>query len=244
LINVDYLAGLWGHFGHGGHWAKWVFILHSGCIMPQPRAKRHSIPHHCARVKTVKLNPIAARNCQMATFGAEFARKSNAAPVSARAEIHQPVFGFVPTQLETRLSHQTRFSAPILTTRRFRMKRTFVFVCTLMFVSLLAFNTSAQEMEKKQADKGAKSSNAKASKPATDADLQKCIEDRFANAQSLKDKLPKVTVNGGVATLTGEAKNGGTKGGATRMAKSCGAKEVKNELTVPASTKPAKEKKM
>lgn len=122
------------------------------------------------------------------------------------------------------------------------MKRTLVSVCAFVFVVCLSFSGAAQEM--KQGDKVAKPTKAKAAKPTTDAEIQKCIEERFANAQSLKDKLPKVAVSGGVATIMGEAKNGGTKGGATRMAKSCGAKEVKNDMTVAASTKPAKEKKM
>ena len=124
------------------------------------------------------------------------------------------------------------------------MKRTLVSVCTLLFVALLAVNGFAQDMEKKATDKAAKPAKVKAPKPTTDPEIQKCIQDKFASAPSLKDKLPTVSVSGGVATITGEAKNGGTKGGATRIAKSCGAKDVKNDMTVAASSKPAKEKKM
>ena len=124
------------------------------------------------------------------------------------------------------------------------MKRTFVSICTLLFVTLLAVNGFAQDMEKKASDKVTKTAKAKAPKPTTDPEIQKCIQDKFASAPSLKDKLPTVSVSGGVATITGEAKNGGTKGGATRIAKSCGAKDVKNDMTVVASSKPAKEKKM
>ncbi|NOT58787.1 MAG: BON domain-containing protein [Acidobacteria bacterium] len=92
-------------------------------------------------------------------------------------------------------------------------------------LALLATFAFAQEMQKKPA-------KAKKAMPTTDAEIQKCIEERFANSESMKGNPPKVTVSGGVATITGEAKNGGQKGGATRSAKSCGAKEVKNEMTV------------
>jgi hypothetical protein len=40
-------------------------------------------------------------------------------------------------------------------------------------------------------------------------------------------------VASGEATLSGEAKNGGAKGAATRQAKACGAKKVVNNMTTP-----------
>ena len=111
------------------------------------------------------------------------------------------------------------------------MKRTIIALCSVLLLTVLAFSTTAQEMQKQPAPKP-KPAKAKAALPTSDADIQKCIQDRFANAPSMKDKPPSVSVSGGVATITGEAKNGGQKGSATRSAKSCGAKEVKNEMTV------------
>ena len=130
------------------------------------------------------------------------------------------------------------------------MKRTLVWLCSITLIALLALSASAQEMQKKKSeakpDKAkseAKPDKTKKATPKTDADIQKCIEEKLANAASLKDKKPSVSVSGGVATITGEAKNGGAKGAATKIATSCGAKEVKNELTIAASDKKSSDKK-
>jgi osmotically-inducible protein OsmY len=109
------------------------------------------------------------------------------------------------------------------------MQRTILFFCSAMLLFVMVFSVSAQEMQKQPKAKPAKE---KAAMPTSDADIQKCIQERFANAQSMKEKPPTVSVSGGVATITGEAKNGGQKGSASRMAKACGAKEIKNEMTV------------
>lgn len=86
----------------------------------------------------------------------------------------------------------------------------------------------------------AKPKQEKAAKPAkatkSDADIQTCINDKFKASTTIKGG--SATVSGGVATLTGEASSGGAKGGATRSAKSCGAKSVTNNITMAA--KPAK----
>lgn len=103
------------------------------------------------------------------------------------------------------------------------MKKLMLVLASFALLATFAF---AQEMQKQKPTK------AKRAMPTTDAEIQKCIEDRFAKSESMKANPPKVTVSGGVATITGEAKNAGQKGGATRSAKSCGAKEVKNEMTV------------
>lgn len=110
------------------------------------------------------------------------------------------------------------------------MKRTFMVFCSALLFVVMAFSVGAQEMKKTPA---AKPDKAKAVVPTSDADIQKCIQDKFANAPSMKDKAPTVSVSGGVATITGEAKNAGQKGSASRMAKACGAKEIKNEMTMP-----------
>lgn len=120
------------------------------------------------------------------------------------------------------------------------MKRTLVGLSSITLIALLALGASAQEMKKTSEAKPAKTKKAT---PTTDADIQKCIEEKLASAASLKDKKPSVSVSGGVATISGEAKNGGAKGAATKIAKSCGAKEVKNEMTVAASDKKPADKK-
>jgi len=120
------------------------------------------------------------------------------------------------------------------------MKRTLVWLGSITLIALLALSASAQEMQKKTSE--AKPAKTKKTVPTTDAEIQKCIEEKFANAASLKDKKPGVTVSGGVATITGEAKSGGAKGAVTNMAKSCGAK-VKNDMTVAVSDKKPAEKK-
>lgn len=126
------------------------------------------------------------------------------------------------------------------------MKRIILLMNSIVLLALLAFTVIAQEtMQKKPEAKPAKIAKAKPAKPTGDADIQKCIDEKFASAASLKDKKPSVVVANGVATITGEAKNGGAKGGATRIAKSCGARDVKNDMTVvAASAKKPAEKKM
>jgi osmotically-inducible protein OsmY len=65
-----------------------------------------------------------------------------------------------------------------------------------------------------------------------DATIQKCISDKFAASESLKSQGLSAAVSGGVATLTGQAKNAGSKGAATNIAKGCGAKSVTNQITI------------
>ncbi len=112
------------------------------------------------------------------------------------------------------------------------MKQITIALCSFVLLVTVAF---AQEMQKQPATPKAKP--AKAATPTSDADIQKCIQDKFANSPSMKDKPPIASVSGGVATITGEAKNGGQKGAASRQAKLCGAKEVKNEMTMAAKMK-------
>jgi osmotically-inducible protein OsmY len=73
---------------------------------------------------------------------------------------------------------------------------------------------------------------ANASQPKDDATIQKCIIDKFTTSESLKSQGLSATVSGGVATLTGQAKNMGSKGAATNVAKGCGAKKVTNQITI------------
>lgn len=82
---------------------------------------------------------------------------------------------------------------------------------------------------------------AKTVAPKTDADVQKCIQDKLSSTK-LKDDGITVAVSGGDATLTGTTKIGGHKGNATQFAKRCGATKVTNNITVQSTpkTKPAK----
>lgn len=106
----------------------------------------------------------------------------------------------------------------------------------VMALSALAQNPApAKTAEKVKAAKPARAAAA----PKSDADVQKCINDKFAASKSVKNG--SAAVNAGVAVLTGEASSGGAKGGATGSAKACGAKSVTNNMTVAAKpAKPAK----
>ncbi len=70
--------------------------------------------------------------------------------------------------------------------------------------------------------------------------IQKCITDKFAASESLKNQGFSASVSHGVATLSGSAKDAGSKGAATNIAKGCGAKSVTNKITSPAVGKPKK----
>ncbi|MFN0124034.1 MAG: BON domain-containing protein [Blastocatellia bacterium] len=68
--------------------------------------------------------------------------------------------------------------------------------------------------------------------PVGDTEIKKCVVDGLGKSEKLKDQKIDVSVSGGVATITGMAKNPGSKGAITRMAKKCGATDVKNEAKV------------
>ncbi len=120
------------------------------------------------------------------------------------------------------------------------MKKFSVFVAAICLAAFVSLGVSAQT---KPADaKPAKPAKAEKPKPApkSDAEIQQCITDKLAAAPKLKDQKITVSVSGGVATLTGEVSNGGSKGAATKICKSCGAKSTKNNITVKKAEKPAK----
>jgi osmotically-inducible protein OsmY len=77
---------------------------------------------------------------------------------------------------------------------------------------------------------------AKTSAPKTDADIQKCTEDKLGSTK-LKDDGITVAVSGGDATLTGTTQIAGHKGNATKFAKHCGATKVTNNITVQSTPK-------
>jgi osmotically-inducible protein OsmY len=76
--------------------------------------------------------------------------------------------------------------------------------------------------------------------PKGDDEILKCIVDKLSNSEKLKTQGLSASVSDGEATLTGQAQNAGSKGAATRIAQSCGARSVKNNITAPGIPKPKK----
>ncbi len=114
------------------------------------------------------------------------------------------------------------------------MKKMLALASSPVLTALLAMGVAAQD----------KPSAKPAAEPKSDAEIQKCISDKLAASNSIKDG--SATVSNGEATLTGAARNGGAKGAATRMAKRCGANKVTNNMRVeakPADKKAAAEEK-
>lgn len=118
------------------------------------------------------------------------------------------------------------------------MKKMNTMMFTLMLTVAVALSQAAlasQDGEMMMKKKG-KSEKAAAA-PATDADIQKCISEKFAKSKTITNGA--ATVANGEATITGEAKNGGAKGGGVQSAKACGAKKVVNNLTIAETAKGA-----
>jgi len=125
------------------------------------------------------------------------------------------------------------------------MQKTTCIVSGLALTATIALSALAQTPAAKLATHNvapAKSALAQTAKPAkhaktsaapkSDADIQSCIQSKLAAAPKLKDQGFSVSVSSGVATLTGATKNGGSKGSAAGIAKSCGAKQVANNIMV------------
>jgi len=113
-----------------------------------------------------------------------------------------------------------------------RIALTFTLLLTAAF-ALTQISLASQDDMKKKADKPQKAAAApKTAAPKSDADIQKCITDKLAANKNVTGGA--ATVASGDATLTGEAKSAGAKGGATKTAKSCGAKNVTNNMTTAA----------
>lgn len=119
------------------------------------------------------------------------------------------------------------------------MKRMFIVFCLVMFIGALSSLALAQGGDTMKAEKKS-AKKAEASAPKSDADIQKCIVDKLAKSEKLSSQGFSVAVSGGEATLTGTAKNAGSKGAATGIAKSCGASKVMNNITSPPVSKPKK----
>lgn len=113
------------------------------------------------------------------------------------------------------------------------MKRIFAVLCLVMALSLAALAQGGEMMksEKKPAKK------AESAGPKSDGEVQKCIADKLAKSEKLSKQDFHATVVSGEATLTGKANNAGSKGAATKIAKSCGATKVTNNITSPPVSK-------
>jgi CRISPR/Cas system type I-B associated protein Csh2 (Cas7 group RAMP superfamily) len=118
------------------------------------------------------------------------------------------------------------------------MRRFIAAMGSLVLMTTLSLGVLAQDSA--PAKPAATAKPAKAAAPKTDAEIQQCLTDKFAVSKTIKNGA--AMVSDGVATLTGEATSGATKGGATRSAKACGAKSVVNNITAPPKAKPAEKK--
>jgi osmotically-inducible protein OsmY len=123
------------------------------------------------------------------------------------------------------------------------MKKTMMAILGLFFLSILVMQNS-QTVSGQSNDRMSKKENAvktrKEASPKSDDEIRKCIVDKFSNSEKLKSQNFNATVLNGEATLTGTAKNAGSKGATTRIAQSCGARSVKNNITAPAIPRPKK----
>ena len=126
------------------------------------------------------------------------------------------------------------------------MKRLFsIACCNLAALIVLSLAVSAQTPTMaKPTPTPAKTKTtaiAKTSAPKTDADIQKCLQDKLASSKLKHDGFT-VKVSGGEATLSGTTSSGGHKENAMLFAKHCGATKVTNNITVQSThkTKPAK----
>jgi osmotically-inducible protein OsmY len=116
------------------------------------------------------------------------------------------------------------------------MKQLLTLVCGICLTVTLTFAQDTQPAQGEMTKKTKKSE--KAALPTTDPDIQKCIQDRLANAPKLKSETITVAVTNGEATLSGNVKAG--KGSVTTMAKSCGAKKVTNNIVQESTAKSKK----
>jgi len=101
------------------------------------------------------------------------------------------------------------------------MRRTVLIVCQFVFGAILIAPAIAERVK-------------------SDPEIRQCISERFSNSPGIKDQGFSAVVSNGGATLTGTAKNPGSKGAATQIAKKCGATTVTNNITISPDYKPVK----
>ena len=123
------------------------------------------------------------------------------------------------------------------------MNKSMMAILGLFFVSILAIQNSQGASGQTNDQMSKKENVVKTRKEAplkSDDEIRKCIVDKFNNSEKLKSQDFNATVQNGEATLTGTARNAGSKGATTRIAQSCGARSVKNNITAPAIPRPKK----
>jgi osmotically-inducible protein OsmY len=101
------------------------------------------------------------------------------------------------------------------------MRRIVLIVCQFVFGAILIAPAIAERVK-------------------TDAEIRQCISERFSNSPGIKDQGFSAAVTNGTATLSGTAKNPGSKGAATQIAKKCGAATISNNITISPDYKPVK----
>ena len=74
----------------------------------------------------------------------------------------------------------------------------------------------------------------------SDGEIRQCIENRLASSEKLGGQGFTVAVANREATLTGTARNSGSKGAVTRIARTCGADKVSNLITAPSPQRSAR----
>ena len=121
------------------------------------------------------------------------------------------------------------------------MRKMIALTFTLLLMTVFAL---AQTQPEKKMESKPKKAAAAPKAPKSDADVQKCINDKLATNKAITGGTAAVASL--EATLTGEAKNAGAKNGAAKTATGCGAKKVTNNITVAAppakAPKPAAKK--
>ncbi len=127
------------------------------------------------------------------------------------------------------------------------MKRLFLSILSLILLllismTLLVRTTPAVSGQSSDAmmKKGSATKAKNETTPKSDVEIQKCIMDKFSNSEKLRSQGFNASVSNGEARLAGTARNSGSKGAATRIARNCGAKTVTNDITAPNIPKPKK----
>lgn len=122
------------------------------------------------------------------------------------------------------------------------MKKIIAAICVVLLATVVSLAQGAQTPQGSEMTKSEKKTEKKREMgPKSDADIQKCILDKLNASEKLRPQGFSARVSDGVATLTGNAANAGSKGAATRIAQSCGATSVTNNITAPPVVKPKKE---
>lgn len=107
------------------------------------------------------------------------------------------------------------------------MRKVILIISQLMFVAVFALTVGVSAADDSVTAK-------------SDTEIQQCIAERLAASPSLKDQGFSASVSNGTATLTGTARNPGSKGAASNIAKKCGAGSVANKIAISATYKPTK----